>query len=41
MYSIPVITDADFFLEPLDSSLFPGVSSGVEAHNGFAGDQAE
>jgi len=38
---IPVITDADFFLEPLDSSLFPGVSSGVEAHNGFAGDQAD
>ncbi len=34
------LTDADFFLEPLDSSLFPGIPSDVEAHSGFANDQA-
>ncbi|KAF5357440.1 hypothetical protein D9757_011588 [Collybiopsis confluens] len=35
------LTDADFFLESLSSSLFPGVSSSVEAHNGFADEQAK
>jgi len=35
------LTDADFFLESLDSTLFPGVSSSVEAHNGFAAEQAK
>ena len=34
------LTDADFFLEPLDSSLFPNIPSSVEVHNGFASDQA-
>ena len=34
------LTDIDFFLEPLDPSLFPGIPSGVEAHNGFAREQA-
>ncbi|KAI0297461.1 lipase [Multifurca ochricompacta] len=34
------LTDANFFLESLDSSLFPGVSSSVQAHNGFASEQA-
>jgi len=29
------LEDADFFLESLDPTLFPGVSSSVEAHNGF------
>jgi hypothetical protein len=38
---IPLITDADFELEVLDSSLFPGVSSSVEAHSGFANEQAK
>jgi hypothetical protein len=38
---LPLITDADFFLTPLDSALFPGVSSGVEVHNGFGGDQTD
>ncbi|KAI9440889.1 lipase class 3 family protein [Lactarius indigo] len=33
-------TDADFFLRTLDSSLFPGVPSSVEVHNGFASEQA-
>jgi len=35
------LTDADFFLEPLDPSLFPGVSSSIEVHNGFQKDQAQ
>ncbi|KAF9269342.1 lipase [Marasmius fiardii PR-910] len=35
-----VLTDADFFLDNLDSSLFPGVPSSVKAHNGFADEQA-
>jgi len=34
-------TDADAFQESLDSSLFPGVSSSVEAHSGFANEQAK
>ncbi|PPQ69478.1 hypothetical protein CVT25_002042 [Psilocybe cyanescens] len=34
-------TDADAFLESLDSTLFPGVSSSVEAHSGFANEQAK
>ncbi|KIJ55281.1 hypothetical protein M422DRAFT_23892 [Sphaerobolus stellatus SS14] len=34
------LTDIDFFLEPLSSTLFPGVSSSIEVHNGFAGSQA-
>ncbi|KAJ3483663.1 hypothetical protein NLI96_g6166 [Meripilus lineatus] len=33
---IPLLTDADFILENLDSSLFPGISSSVEVHSGFA-----
>lgn len=35
------LTDTDFFLTSLDSSLFPGVSSSVEVHNGFASEQAK
>jgi len=38
---LPIITDANFFLTSLDSSLFPGVSSSVEVHNGFAESQAD
>ncbi|KAF8259379.1 lipase, partial [Lactarius quietus] len=34
------LTDADFFLESLDSSLFPGIPSSVEVHSGFASEQA-
>ncbi|KAH6915706.1 lipase [Coprinopsis sp. MPI-PUGE-AT-0042] len=33
---LPLITDANFFLKSLSTSLFPGVSSGVKAHDGFA-----
>ncbi|KAH8989453.1 lipase class 3 family protein [Lactarius akahatsu] len=35
------LTDANFFLESLDPSLFPGVPSSVEAHNGFADEHAK
>jgi hypothetical protein len=34
-------TDANAFLESLDPSLFPGVSSSVEVHSGFANEQAK
>jgi len=34
------LTDADFFLESLDPTLFPGLSSSIEVHNGFASEQA-
>ncbi|PPQ76610.1 LOW QUALITY PROTEIN: hypothetical protein CVT26_012749 [Gymnopilus dilepis] len=34
-------TDVDAFLESLDSTLFPGISSSVEAHSGFANEQAK
>ncbi|KAJ3576106.1 hypothetical protein NP233_g659 [Leucocoprinus birnbaumii] len=34
-------TDVNAFLESLDSSLFPGVSSSVKAHSGFANEQAK
>jgi hypothetical protein len=35
------LEDADFFLESLDPTLFPGVPSSVQAHSGFAGGQAK
>ncbi|KAI0258698.1 hypothetical protein BC834DRAFT_974875 [Gloeopeniophorella convolvens] len=35
------LTDGKFELETLDSSLFPGVSSSVEVHDGFAEEQAQ
>jgi len=31
-----MVTDADFVLTNLDSSLFPGVNSDVKVHNGFS-----
>lgn len=34
-------TDANVILESLNPSLFPGVPSSVEAHSGFAGEQAK
>lgn len=37
---LPLVTDADFFLTSLDSSLFPGISSDIEVHNGFMNAQA-
>jgi len=35
------LTDADFFLESLSTTLFPGLSSSIEAHNGFQSEQAQ
>ncbi|KAF8159299.1 lipase [Crassisporium funariophilum] len=32
---LPLLTNADFFLDELDSTLFPGVSSSIQTHNGF------
>ncbi|KAK0188444.1 alpha/beta-hydrolase [Armillaria mellea] len=32
---LPIITDLDFFLESLDSSLFPGLGSTIKVHGGF------
>lgn len=37
---LPLITDADFFLTNLDSTLFPNLSSDIEVHNGFLDVQA-
>ncbi|KAF9011341.1 lipase class 3 family protein [Cyathus striatus] len=36
-----IATDADVFQESLDSTLFPGISSSVEVHSGFASEQAK
>ena len=41
VYSEADITDVDALLEPLDPALFPGVSSSIEAHSGFAREQAK
>ncbi|KAI9440884.1 Alpha/Beta hydrolase protein [Lactarius indigo] len=38
---LPILIDIDFILVPLDSSLFPGVPSSVEVHDGFASEQAK
>ncbi|GAW07198.1 lipase class 3 family protein [Lentinula edodes] len=38
---LSVITDAEFELEAVDSTLFPGVSSSVEVHDGFGKEQAQ
>jgi len=36
---LPLVTDVDFFLKPLNSTLFPGLSSDIQVHNGFADEQ--
>ena len=41
MYSQADLTDIDAFKESLDSTLFPGVSSSIQAHSGFAKEQAK
>ena len=38
--SLPLITDIDIFKSSLDQSLFPGISSSVEVHDGFKGAQS-
>ncbi|RDB18514.1 Lipase [Hypsizygus marmoreus] len=37
---LPIITDANFFLMPLRTALFPGVSSSLQTHDGFGDAQA-
>ncbi|KAG2143797.1 Alpha/Beta hydrolase protein [Suillus bovinus] len=37
---LPLVTDADFFLTPLDPILFRGISSDIEVHSGFGNSQA-
>lgn len=39
--SMALITDADFFLDPLDPTLFPGIDPSIEVHNGFADEHAK
>lgn len=34
-------TDGNVFLESLNPTLFPGISSSVEVHRGFAKEQAK
>ncbi|TFK47200.1 alpha/beta-hydrolase [Heliocybe sulcata] len=38
---LPLITDADIDKTTLDSTLFPGISSSIEVHAGFAESQAD
>ncbi|KAH9832668.1 lipase [Rhodofomes roseus] len=38
---LPIITDVDIIMTTLDSSLFPGLSSDIEVHSGFADAQAK
>ncbi|KIJ21171.1 hypothetical protein PAXINDRAFT_165906 [Paxillus involutus ATCC 200175] len=38
---LPLVTDVDFFLTNLDSTLFPGISSSIEVHSGFKDEQAK
>jgi len=37
---LPLVTDGDIVLENLDSTLFPGISSSIKVHSGFATSQA-
>lgn len=34
--SLPILTDVNIVQRPLDSTLFPGFSSSILAHAGFA-----
>lgn len=38
--SISLSVDADFTLQNLDSSLFPGIDDSIKVHNGFADSHA-
>ncbi|EIM86928.1 alpha/beta-hydrolase, partial [Stereum hirsutum FP-91666 SS1] len=39
-FILALLEDADIAKENLDSTLFPGISSDIEVHSGFANDQA-
>ncbi|THH16687.1 hypothetical protein EW146_g3996 [Bondarzewia mesenterica] len=38
---LPVLTDGDILMTPLDTTLFPGISSSISVHNGFGMAQAK
>lgn len=38
---MPILTDLNFDLEELDSTLFPGISKDIKVHDGFASQQAK
>ncbi|GBE86690.1 Alpha/Beta hydrolase protein [Sparassis latifolia] len=38
---LPLVTDVDIVFTNLDSTLFPGLSSSIEVHSGFANEQAK
>ncbi|KAF8184465.1 lipase [Pholiota molesta] len=38
---VPLLTDANIALRPLNSHLFPGIPSNIEVHNGFADEHAK
>ncbi|KAH9479278.1 Lipase [Psilocybe cubensis] len=38
---VPLLTDADFFLKNLNSTLFPGIDPSIQVHNGFADEHAK
>ncbi|KAF9471994.1 alpha/beta-hydrolase [Pholiota conissans] len=38
---VPLVTDGAFVLKNLDSTLFPGISSDIEVHSGFADEHAK
>lgn len=35
------LTDVNFFLDDLDTSLFPGMTHAIQVHNGFAAEHAK
>jgi hypothetical protein len=39
--SLADLTDGDLILSSLDPKLFPGLSSSIRVHQGFANDQAK
>ena len=41
LHSLSLLTDAEILMGKLDSSLFPGLSSSIEVHDGFKGAQSE
>ena len=40
-HSVPLVTDADFELQNLNSTLFPGIASSIMVHSGFADEHAK
>lgn len=40
-FSLADLTDLDFFLQDLDPTLFPGLPSSIQVHEGFANEHAK